>query len=59
MLYEVLGRISPSPIVELNRDVAVSMATGPANALRIVDQLVSEGALRGSHRLPVAKRPDV
>ena len=52
MLYEALGRISPSPVVELNRAVAVSMATGPANALRIVDGLASEGALRGSHLLP-------
>ena len=52
LLYEALGRLAPSPVVELNRAVAVSMATGPANALRIVDQLASEGALRGSHLLP-------
>ena len=52
VLYEALGRIAPSPVIELNRAVAVSMATGPANALRIVDRLVSEGALRGSHLLP-------
>jgi predicted RNA polymerase sigma factor len=52
LLYEALGRIAPSPVVELNRAVAVSMATGPANALRIVDRLASEGALRGSHLLP-------
>ena len=52
VLYEALGRIAPSPVVELNRAVAVSMATGPANALRIVDRLASEGALRGSHLLP-------
>ena len=52
VLYEVLGRIAPSPVVELNRAVAISMATGPANALLIVDRLVSEGALRGSHLLP-------
>lgn len=52
LLYEVLGRIAPSPVVDLNRAVAVSMATGPANALRIVDLLVAEGALRGSHLLP-------
>ena len=42
----------PEPVVELNRAVAVSMATGPANALRIVDRLASEGVLRGSHLLP-------
>ncbi len=52
MLYEALGRLAPSPVVELNRAVAVSMATGPANALRIVDRLSSDGALRGSHLLP-------
>lgn len=52
VLYEALGRIAPSPVVELNRAVAVSMATGPANALRIVDALAADGALRGSHLLP-------
>jgi RNA polymerase sigma factor (sigma-70 family) len=52
VLYEALGRIAPSPVIELNRAVAVSMATGPANALRIVDRLAAEGALRGSHLLP-------
>jgi RNA polymerase sigma factor (sigma-70 family) len=52
VLYEALGRIAPSPVVELNRAVAVSMATGPANALRIVDSLAAQGVLRGSHLLP-------
>jgi RNA polymerase sigma factor (sigma-70 family) len=52
VLYEALGRIAPSPVVELNRAVAVSMATGPANALRIVDALAAQGMLRGSHLLP-------
>lgn len=52
LLYEALGRLAPSPVVELNRALAVSMATGPANALRIVDQLAFDGALRGSHLLP-------
>lgn len=52
MLYEALGRIAPSPVVELNRAVAVSMATGAATALPIVDGLVREGALRGSHLVP-------
>ncbi|MHA6693892.1 RNA polymerase sigma factor [Homoserinimonas sp. A520] len=52
LLYEALGRLAPSPVVELNRAVAVSMATGPASALSIVDRLDSEGALRGSHLLP-------
>jgi Predicted RNA polymerase sigma factor containing a TPR repeat domain len=52
LLYEALGRVAPSPVVELGRAVAVSMATGPANALRIVDALAAEGALRGSALLP-------
>ena len=52
LLYEALGQLAPNPVVELNRAVAVSMATGPANALRIVDRLGEDGALRGSHLLP-------
>ncbi len=52
VLYEALGRVAPSPIVELNRAVAVSMATGAATALRIVDSLVAADALRGSPLLP-------
>jgi RNA polymerase sigma factor (sigma-70 family) len=52
VLYEALGRLAPNPVVELNRAVAVSMAIGPANALRIVDELAAGGALRGSHLLP-------
>ena len=52
VLYEALGRLAPSPIVELNRAVAVSMATGPATALLLVDALAAEDALRGSHLLP-------
>jgi RNA polymerase sigma factor (sigma-70 family) len=52
LLYEVLGRVAPSPVVELNRAVAVSMAEGPATALRLVDALAASGALQGSHLLP-------
>jgi RNA polymerase sigma factor (sigma-70 family) len=52
LLYEALGRLAPSPIVELNRAVAISMAQGPAAALPIVDELVATGALAGSHLLP-------
>jgi RNA polymerase sigma factor (sigma-70 family) len=52
LLYEALGQLAPNPVVELNRAVAVSMATGPASALRIVDRLAENGALRGSHLLP-------
>lgn len=55
LLYEALGRISPSPVVELNRAAAVAMATGPASALRIIDQLSSSGALRGYHLLPATR----
>ncbi len=52
LLYEVLGRIAPNPIVELNRAAAVSMASGPAAALPIVDDIEASGALRGSHLVP-------
>jgi predicted RNA polymerase sigma factor len=51
LLYEALGRVAPSPVVELNRAVAVAMATGPAEALRIVDRL----DLNGSHLLPTVR----
>ena len=52
LLYEALGRLAPGPVVELNRAVAVSMATGPASGLRLVDALAASGALRGSYLLP-------
>ncbi len=52
ILYEALNRLTPSPVVELNRAVAVSMARGPAAALPIVDGLVAEGRLAESHLLP-------
>lgn len=52
VLYEALAQLAPSPIVELNRAIAVSKATGPANALLIVERLSTEGSLRGSHLLP-------
>ncbi|MEV5008006.1 sigma-70 family RNA polymerase sigma factor [Streptomyces sp. NPDC056159] len=51
-LYGLLAARSPSPVVELNRAVAVSMAEGPAPALRIVDALAAEPALRDYHLLP-------
>ena len=51
-LYAQLARIMPSPIVELNRAVAVGMASGPAAGLEIVDSLRSEPALQGYHLLP-------
>ncbi|MCK5890253.1 sigma-70 family RNA polymerase sigma factor [Aeromicrobium sp.] len=52
VLYEALGRVAPNPVVDLNRAVAVSMARDAATALVIVDELVSAGALPGSHLLP-------
>lgn len=52
LLYEALGRLAPSPVVDLNRAVAVSMAQGPAAALPIVDELAVDGALSNSHLLP-------
>lgn len=55
VLYEALGRLMPSPVVELNRAVAVSMVEGPATALRIVDDLAARGALQGSHLLPTVR----
>ena len=51
-LYERLTIVTPSPIIELNRAVAVSMASGPQDGLRIVDSIVSEPALAGYHLLP-------
>ncbi len=51
-LYEQLARRTGSPVVELNRAVALSMAYGPAAGLSLVDQLVDLPALRGYHLLP-------
>ncbi|WP_406343015.1 RNA polymerase sigma factor [Streptomyces sp. NBC_00648] len=51
-LYRRLAAIAPSPVVELNRAVAVSMAEGPAAGLAIVDALAADPALRGYHLLP-------
>ncbi|HKC80162.1 MAG TPA: DUF6596 domain-containing protein, partial [Gemmatimonadaceae bacterium] len=51
-LYAALARITPSPIVDLNRAVAVSMALGPAAGLELVDQLAGEPSLKTYHLLP-------
>ncbi len=51
-LYDALARLAPSPVVELNRAVAVSMAYGPGEGLAIVDQLADEPALASYHLLP-------
>lgn len=55
VLYEALGRVAPSPVVELNRAAAVAMAAGPASALRIIDQLAATGMLKGYHLLPATR----
>src|SRR5213595_1473469 len=51
-LYDGLAQLLPSPVVELNRAVALGMAFGPAAGLEIVDQLTSDPALAGYHLLP-------
>ena len=51
-LYGALATIAPSPVVELNRAVAIAMADGPAAGLRLVDALASEPALQHYHLLP-------
>ena len=54
-LYAALAAVAPSPVVELNRAVAVSRASGPEAALPIVDALLSEPALKAYHLLPVVR----
>ncbi|MGW2196990.1 hypothetical protein ACWCSH_32255, partial [Streptosporangium sp. NPDC001682] len=54
-LYRVLAHLAPSPVVELNRAVAVSRAYGPARGLEIVDGLAAERALRGYPQLPAVR----
>lgn len=51
-LYDALSQLAPSPVVELNRAVAVAMAFGPAEGLKIVDALLAEPALKAYHLLP-------
>jgi RNA polymerase sigma factor (sigma-70 family) len=51
-LYDALAQVMPSPIVELNRAVAVSMAFGPEAGLEIIDALAAETSLKGYHLLP-------
>jgi RNA polymerase sigma-70 factor (ECF subfamily) len=51
-LYEALAELAPSPVVELNRAVALGMAFGPASGLELVDQLTSEPSLQAYHLLP-------
>jgi RNA polymerase sigma factor (sigma-70 family) len=51
-LYDELARLTPSPVVELNRAVAVAMAYGPAAGLELADQLAAQGSLDSYHLLP-------
>src|SRR5579864_5010783 len=51
-LYDELARVSPSPVVDLNRAVAVGMASGPQAGLDALEHLLDEPALRGYHLLP-------
>ncbi|VVJ22150.1 RNA polymerase ECF-type sigma factor [Amycolatopsis camponoti] len=55
VLYEALGRVAPSPVVELNRAVAVAMASGPEHGLAIVDELIAADRLPGSHLVPTVR----
>ncbi|HEX6105614.1 MAG TPA: RNA polymerase sigma factor [Gemmatimonadales bacterium] len=51
-LYDALAQLAPSPIVELNRGVALAMAFGPAAGLEVIDQLTADPSLRQYHLLP-------
>ena len=51
-LYDALAQLTPSPVVELNRAVAVAMAFGPAAGLELIDTLTSEPSLKAYHLLP-------
>jgi RNA polymerase sigma-70 factor (ECF subfamily) len=54
-LYEVLLRISPSPVIELNHAAAIAMVDGPARALALVDALAARGGLNGYELLPAVR----
>jgi RNA polymerase sigma-70 factor (ECF subfamily) len=54
-LYEVLLRISPSPVIELNHAAAVAMVDGPARALQLIDALQARGGLDGYDQLPAVR----
>jgi RNA polymerase sigma-70 factor, ECF subfamily len=54
-LYDALAQVAPSPVVELNRAVAVAMAFGPAAGLEVVDKLTSEPSLKAYHLLPAVR----
>jgi RNA polymerase sigma-70 factor (ECF subfamily) len=54
-LYEQLAELVPSPVIELNRAVAVAMADGPSAGLELIDALEASGALSGYHLLPATR----
>ncbi len=54
-LYDALAQLKPSPVVELNRAVAIGMAFGPAAGLELVDELCSEPSLEAYHLLPAVR----
>ncbi|WP_165777526.1 RNA polymerase sigma factor [Amycolatopsis antarctica] len=54
-LYSLLAELTPSPVIELNRAVALSMAEGPETGLKLVDKLSGEPALAGYHLLPTVR----
>jgi len=54
-LYDVLRTVAPSPLVELNRAVAVAMVDGPAAGLALLDALAADRRLAGYHLLPAAR----
>jgi RNA polymerase sigma-70 factor (ECF subfamily) len=54
-LYDDLAEVAPSPVVELNRAVAVSMSVGPERGLVLLDGLATETTLAGYHLLPAAR----
>lgn len=54
-LYDALAQVAPSPVVELNRAVAIAMAFGPGAGLELVDTLMSEPSLKSYHLLPAVR----
>jgi RNA polymerase sigma factor (sigma-70 family) len=54
-LYDALAQLTPNPVIELNRGVAVGMAFGPAAGLELIDALVDEPSLKGYHLLPAVR----
>jgi RNA polymerase sigma factor (sigma-70 family) len=54
-LYDALAELTQSPVVELNRAMAIAMASGPESGLELVDELVAQGALDGYHLLPAVR----